>query len=255
IGVDDAYALGEKKLLSDSTVGLLTVPFPAGEIIFPYGNTSFASNGYYYSASAFLLPEIRLSPMLTELKGDYAAFGFFISPIELFEFTGLGFPDIKGSNKLASALKQMAVEVQSGSILNQVDFTLLLHQHLDLPQQRENCYRVITDFIQEVEACRASKLVEVSKRIAFSGKHLRSTFKDVFGISPKKYLQLIQMQRVLSDMVCGEKFSLTDIAYRNGFYDQSHFNRVFKRFAGLCPRTFRKGYQHYAAIFKNTLVL
>ena len=34
--------------------------------------------------------------------------------------------------------------------------------------------------------------------------------------------------------------SLTEIAYELDFYDQAHFTRIFKRFAGINPSAYRK---------------
>lgn len=255
IGVDDVYSLGNKHLLPGSKVGLLTVPFPSVEVVFAQGDTSFASNGYHDSTAAFLMAEVRLSPILTELKSDYSAFGFFINPVELFEYTGLGLPDILGSVKLANTLVNINEEIRSDNICQEQVFKNLLGKHLNLSEREKTCYSVVVKFLKEVHTARIGKLSEISKNISFSGKHLRSTFKDVFGITPKNYLQLIQVQRVLEDMSSGRGFNLTEIAYRNGFYDQSHFNLVFKKFAGLRPRTFMLGYKHYASTFRNTLVL
>lgn len=36
----------------------------------------------------------------------------------------------------------------------------------------------------------------------------------------------------------GKQFNLTDYAYRNGYYDQSHFIKDFKLFSGLTPKEY-----------------
>nr|WP_249665395.1 helix-turn-helix domain-containing protein [Mucilaginibacter sp. Bleaf8] len=41
-------------------------------------------------------------------------------------------------------------------------------------------------------------------------------------------------------MIEKNNHSLTEIGYLAGFSDQSHFNRVFKKFTGESPSTYKK---------------
>ena len=65
---------------------------------------------------------------------------------------------------------------------------------------------------------------------------LRSFRKD-FGVTPSIYHILVRI-REAKEMLRKER-SLIETALDCGFYDQSHFNRTFKKYTGLTPEEFR----------------
>lgn len=72
---------------------------------------------------------------------------------------------------------------------------------------------------------------------SFGLRRLQQRFKSEIGISPKLYQRTLRINRVLQQMLSGTD-KLTDLAYQNGYYDQSHFIRDFRTFTGLSPRAF-----------------
>lgn len=67
-------------------------------------------------------------------------------------------------------------------------------------------------------------------------KKLYRLFKTYLGISPKEYLQMHRFRSALKLMENAPTYSLTQIAYQAGYYDQSHFIKEIRRFTGKCPR-------------------
>lgn len=68
---------------------------------------------------------------------------------------------------------------------------------------------------------------------------LQRQFIEYVGISPKQFAKIIQFQSSLNQL-SGEVYSkLTDIVYENGYADQSHFIRNFKKYTGKKPSEFR----------------
>lgn len=68
-------------------------------------------------------------------------------------------------------------------------------------------------------------------------RKLERRFLDVVGISPKQLSKLIRLQAALKPLINQEE-SLTEIAYKSNYYDQSHFIKDFKEFTGVRPRDF-----------------
>ena len=58
-------------------------------------------------------------------------------------------------------------------------------------------------------------------------------FKDVFKIPPHAYQTLLRVNYAKKELRQGR--SLLEVALGSGFYDQSHFNKVFKSHVGLTP--------------------
>lgn len=68
---------------------------------------------------------------------------------------------------------------------------------------------------------------------------LQRLFIEYVGISPKQFAKIIQFQASFNH-VSEETFSkLTEIAYENGYTDQPHFIRNFRRFTGKNPSQFK----------------
>lgn len=73
---------------------------------------------------------------------------------------------------------------------------------------------------------------DLSKR-----RQLERMFVKQVGVSPKQLGKLIRLQTALKAML-NEEENLTQIAYQNDYYDQSHFIKDFKEFTGVSPKEF-----------------
>nr|WP_246496450.1 helix-turn-helix domain-containing protein [Chitinophaga varians] len=76
-----------------------------------------------------------------------------------------------------------------------------------------------------------------------SPKKYIQQFQQVVGSTPKRYIQLQLINASLAQIARHPDLPLTDVAYDNGFYDQAHFIRVFKSFAGITPLQYKKAVQ------------
>ena len=68
--------------------------------------------------------------------------------------------------------------------------------------------------------------------------YLARIFRKCFGCSIKDYLQIVRLKRAIQ-MVASGRLPLTQIAYENGFADQSHLNRQFRKYFRISPGKFR----------------
>lgn len=73
----------------------------------------------------------------------------------------------------------------------------------------------------------------------YSRMHTHRLSTQWLGLSPKKYLRLQQFIKTLDDLHFTQHLS-TDIAFNNGFFDQSHFNRIFREFTEITPKQYRE---------------
>ncbi len=99
----------------------------------------------------------------------------------------------------------------------------------------------VTDYLAILMCVHGGMLdFETAERLlGYSRRHCRNLFKQAYGISPKKYSEIIRFQnacKALKDYD-GE---LARLANNVGYYDQAHFTRDFKTFSGYTPETLRK---------------
>lgn len=72
--------------------------------------------------------------------------------------------------------------------------------------------------------------------------HLSREFNRYFGTSLGHYIRVLKVNKAFH-LIASNKYSMTDICYQCGFYDQSHFISNFKKIYDTSPtKLFRKIY-------------
>jgi AraC-like DNA-binding protein len=85
--------------------------------------------------------------------------------------------------------------------------------------------------------CRVEHLMDETGR---SRRHVTAQFHQQVGIAPKTCARLLRFERALDLLQCAcDPASLAGVAVAAGYYDQPHFNREFRAFAGCTPAELR----------------
>lgn len=79
----------------------------------------------------------------------------------------------------------------------------------------------------------------LSFKLKRSKKSIIESFNKIVGISPYKYYHLISVCESISALKSKPDVKLTELAYELGFYDQSHFIKIFKEHTGYSPKNFK----------------
>jgi AraC-like DNA-binding protein len=91
----------------------------------------------------------------------------------------------------------------------------------------------------EKDLCEAPSLAELAHQLQLHPTSLCRAFKQSMGITPHRYL-LLHRVKCAKEMMSDQNRSLTDIAVDCGFNSSSQFSLVFRRFAGMSPRQYRR---------------
>jgi AraC-like DNA-binding protein len=75
----------------------------------------------------------------------------------------------------------------------------------------------------------------LSEQIGYSQKHFIHLFKAQVGTPPKQYMKIMRFQKAVIEIETGATTHWSELAQRNGFYDQSHFIHEFRMFSGFTP--------------------
>lgn len=79
-------------------------------------------------------------------------------------------------------------------------------------------------------------LDHLARLVDLKPNYLLNVFSQHVGVPPYMYWMARRIDSAKSLLTAGH--GVSDIAYWLGFYDQSHFNRSFKRVTGVTPRQF-----------------
>jgi len=78
-------------------------------------------------------------------------------------------------------------------------------------------------------------LRELQTELRVTERSFQRLFDTHVGMSPKQFSRICQFQPAFRQLSVGRFDRLSDIAYDNGYADQSHLIRVFREFTGFTP--------------------
>jgi AraC-like DNA-binding protein len=113
----------------------------------------------------------------------------------------------------------------------------LLHQ-LELNRKEAEIIQFATDQIMYNPGTEI--LGEMIKKLHLTERTFQRIFKKYVGITANQYRRICQFQVSFSQLRSKGFDKLTDVAFDNGFSDQSHFIRSFKEFTKITPNDYLK---------------
>lgn len=81
-------------------------------------------------------------------------------------------------------------------------------------------------------------LKNVQNELYITERTLERMFERNIGIAPNQYRRISQFSTAFGQLQRNEFKNLADIAFDNGYSDQSHFIRSFKEFANITPKEY-----------------
>lgn len=135
----------------------------------------------------------------------------------------------------AHALKTQLIYAQTTARNIEVLDNLLTHQ---LQQNNRECemIRYVTD---EIMCNPATEILsQVQDKLEINERTFQRLFKKYVGVTPNQYRRICQFETSFTQLREKNFDKLTDIAYDNGFADQSHFIRSFREFTDTTPNDY-----------------
>jgi AraC-like DNA-binding protein len=234
---------------SESNVELNDTVFPGGhmEIIFNLGESIWKSsiNEIFHTTPQVELWGKITQPLAVRSVGKnmmlgirfYAHSAAYFLNEEVWEFNNqiadlkdlLGAPARTLHAKLREAPQlKRRIELIEDFLLNR----------LAIRERRANNIAMIGQIIKEMQKDSGPDSVEaIALRYNISSRYLRKLFLQYTGVTPKLYNKINRFQLSLQ-LITKNQSSLTSIAYDCGYFDQSHFIRDFKFFAGIAPSAY-----------------
>ncbi|WP_233164677.1 helix-turn-helix domain-containing protein [Pedobacter sp. ASV28] len=139
---------------------------------------------------------------------------------------------------LADLWQDMAAEIENklADACNHYERTIIVQQYLLQQLAQNECDQQLDFCLKQIQQSAAYLPVsELTNNMGISQRHLSRKFQQLVGLSPKVYLRMCRFVRSLDHLKKYPLLSLTEVAYKSGYYDQAHFNRDYKTFTGHTP--------------------
>jgi YesN/AraC family two-component response regulator len=83
------------------------------------------------------------------------------------------------------------------------------------------------------------KVSELAKMSSLCVNRYINVFKDIMGPTPKEYIIRFRLQKAC-ELFNSTNFSVRQAALMVGFQNQLYFSRIFKKYLGMAPSSYRK---------------
>lgn len=139
---------------------------------------------------------------------------------------------------------------QHNEVLEQVMNTIItiaarnitLQQRADILKQPSATTLPLLNYIHEhIYQPDRLKVETIASCFNFSPNYISEYFKKTTGESLQQYITSYKLKLIETRLQYTDK-RMSEIAYEFGFTDESHLNRIFKKYKGENPTAFRKRY-------------
>jgi AraC-like DNA-binding protein len=221
----------------------IIIPRGIVEIIFNFSENSIHStlNGKQYKLPRCVITGFNTFPVEIQLPLRQHFFGvrFYPSAIKQlfsapsFEFTNL-IIDLTLINHSLEPLWHQLIE-QANFYERVAIFTKWVQDKTVTIHQRQ---KLLDDFLYDTHHQELS-VSQLSAVACYSPRHLSRKLLELTGMNTEEILLYKKFLRSC-DLIHFTSLSLTAIAHRSGFSDQSHFIKVFKQFAEMTPGQYKQ---------------
>lgn len=205
------------------------------ELIFNYGNqfqiegqnTAHFIHGDYHH----IISGLKTEPFQTTVSGMYHNIGLILKPFcygNLIQKLGT-----QPMHDLSDILYEYAFQPEKPEFKRAEPHLLQFFKGLPIDPDLAKFEKQISATFLQKKALR-----HFNQSLPITQKSFIQKFKKHYVLTPSQYVKLRQVNYVIQQLPRSKKISLTQLGLEAGFYDQSHFIRVFKKFCGITPRQF-----------------
>jgi AraC-like DNA-binding protein len=189
-----------------------------------------------------LFGQTVLPEMLT-LNQSFTLIAYFFRPhllLSLFDVTAHELTD--KPTDLSLILHKSSLELQE-RLLN-ADSTesmvvLLDNFILNLVANAKPHCPIITYAIEKITTNPSTEsFVSIQKQLGITERTFQRNFEQKVGVPPRQYKRISQFNAAFQQLARREYSKLSDIAFQNGYADQSHYIRSFKEFTNITPKEY-----------------
>lgn len=155
------------------------------------------------------------------------------TPLEIYDLDGEIFcPDIFFENDNFLRVLSHSTTIQNKiNILDEL-FIRLLRRYEQVDEDIRYAVNELFYRYNTADVCRTADYIGLGIRT------FERRFRKATGFAPRNFIGYGRFHHTLKGLILGRQRDYRDAVLENGYYDQSHFIRVFKTFMGSSPGTY-----------------
>jgi AraC-like DNA-binding protein len=176
------------------------------------------------------------SGVITVVFNPSGACNFFCFPLNKIENQSIHLADLftGETSEIEDRICECGTLIQRVAVIEQ----FLISKFNPIPQQDQKMIRNSIFLIHQSRGQIQSN--QLAEKLCLSPKSMERKFAMFVGKTPKQFIKTIRFNEVMLGLAQGKETCLTEYAYNNGYFDQSHFIKVFKAYSGYTPKEFIK---------------
>ena len=205
------------------------------ELIFNYGDQFQVSGQNIDNFSGYkshhIISGLKTEPFQTKIFGIYNNVGLILKPF------CYGILIRKFGAKIMNTISNILYEYLFEPDLPQFElveiYLLKLFKDVNIDTDLQKFENHISSELLQKRA-----LKKFNQSLSISQKSFIQKFKKHYILTPNQYVKLRQVNYAINLLNNSKLGELTQVGLEAGFYDQSHFIKVFKKFCGVTPKQF-----------------
>ncbi len=111
-----------------------------------------------------------------------------------------------------------------------------LMKRLKNGEKRMDKFKLVESLCSSIYDAEDSFRIEnLAAQYGFSERYIQKLFLEWVGLTPKRFQSIHRFNKSL-ELIQSSNSTLTSIAHECGYYDQAHFIKEFKSYAGMTPK-------------------
>ena len=184
-------------------------------------------------------------PDTLTIHDNFTLIAYFFKPFTLFALFGVSAQELTNNPidlNLLAASKTRQLQEQLLNADSTQKMIALLDEYVFSLITKTTADCQLISFATLAIAQNASKdaLLKVQQELHITERTFQRLFEKNIGVAPNVFRRISQFNNAFQQLNNRQFSKLSDIAFSNGYADQSHYIRAFKEFTGITPKDYLK---------------
>jgi AraC-like DNA-binding protein len=194
------------------------------------------------------------TPLFLQPSGKSGVFGIKFHPTGIWKLFGINMSQLTNQTANLSEISKSAAD-QLPDYLRKAQHNehriFIIEEFLLNRQRMEIRESEIDPVVAAIHKTKGQiSIQEIAQTHHLSPRKMERLFKQQVGVSAKLYSRIVRFAHIYK-LIQQPELSKAEATYLSGYFDQAHFNKEFKEFAGESPETYFHQNHAFSNFFLN----